>query len=227
MKNNSNGKRFGGTIRFKQLMKKLNKRLADLSDLVKDMIQSGQTALIEDREEIYKELGVELAAVHHHCHELEDVIQSSLALHQPFAGDLRYILSTLKISNDIHRSAHDAVHVAHSSIFIESDQFTGVIKRFEELLTKAASMFEQSIDAFRNRKVLDLDEWKHLDDEVDDLHKEIIDEITQEIAENPDWTRAGISLILSSRYIERIADHACNIVEEGYYVVTGRREKIE
>ncbi|NHJ84394.1 MAG: phosphate signaling complex protein PhoU [Asgard group archaeon] len=218
---------FGGTIRFQEIMDDLSSRLAKLSDLVIKMIQQGQKALISDDEELFKQIKVDLETVHKLCYSLEDTVLSSIALFQPFARDLRYILSTLKISNEIHRSAHDAVHIAHSSSFINLEIHANVIARIGELAKKASDMFKDSILAFRNRKAPSVKDWQKLDDDVDTLHEQIIDDVVKLMQDDPSWARAGVSLILSTRYIERIADHACNIVEESIYVVTSKREKIE
>ncbi|MHA1211206.1 MAG: phosphate signaling complex PhoU family protein [Candidatus Heimdallarchaeota archaeon] len=218
---------FGGTIRFKALMEKVNFHLAKLSDLVIVMISEGKRALTKDDEGLFHDIKIELEEVHEICYALEDAILNSIALHQPFAQDLRYILSTLKITNEIHRSAHDAVHIANSSAFIDLKIHSDMVTRIGKLASKASKMFKASIEAFRNRKAPSVEEWKVLDDEVDDLHVEIIDEMVSLMEKDTTWARAGVSLILATRYIERIADHACNIVEESIYVVTSKRVKIE
>jgi len=224
---NTNNPKFGGTIRFKEIMKELNKHLDDLSNLVITMIQNGNKALVQDDEELFKELEEELKEVHDHCYAIDETVMSSIALHQPFAKDLRFILSTIKVTNEIHRSAHDAVHIANSSEFINKGENKGIVKRIEEIAIKASSMFKDSIDAFRNQKELNIKKWTKFDDEVDKLHADIISDVSDLIEKDATWSRAGVSLILTSRYIERIADHACNIVEESNYVVTGKRVKIE
>ncbi len=224
---NETRKSFGGTIRFKELMDELNGYLGKLTDLVIEMIEEGHKALIEDDEGLFKKIEENLHKVHELSYQVEDSVQSSLALHQPFASDLRYILSTLKITNEIHRSAHDAVHIANSTTFVDIALNKELIKRVVELAKRASLMFEKSIDAFRHRKELDITEWKKLDDRVDSLHAKLIDDIIAKIQKEPSWARAGMSLVLATRYIERIADHACNIVEESIFVVTSKRVKIE
>jgi len=222
-----NKSRFGGTIRFKEIMKELNQHLDDLSNLVIKMIKDGNTALINDDEVAFKRLEEELKEVHVHCNSIDEAVMNTIALHQPFAKDLRFILSTLKVSNEIHRSAHDAVHIANSSAFINLEQYNDIIQRISKLATKASSMFKKSIEAFCNQKELNVQKWTKKDDEVDRLHSEIIQDVTKIVETDPTWSRAGVSLILTTRYIERIADHACNIVEESNYVVTGKKAKIE
>ncbi|MEA2071484.1 MAG: PhoU domain-containing protein [Asgard group archaeon] len=218
--------KFGGTIRFKERMEELIKRLTELCELTLSMIQEGLEAIIKDKEELFGKLKAELDIVHEHCDKIESTVLESLALHQPFAKDLRYIIALLKISNEIHRSAHDAVHIAHSTKFVEIGQQEDLLKRIIDLNDKALSMFDKSVKAFVNQKEMDITEWSKHDDEIDELHQDIITDITKAIEKEPDWARAGMSLGLTTRYIERIADHACNIVEEGNFVVTSKREKI-
>ncbi|MGC9777663.1 MAG: phosphate signaling complex protein PhoU [Candidatus Heimdallarchaeota archaeon] len=222
-------KKFGGTIRFKELMNELSEHVSDLSELVSRMIDNGLIALLEDDENLYKTLQDDLTLVHTIFDALDGSAMSSLALHQPFASDLRYIISSIKIGNEIHRCAHDAVHIAHSSEFVDRNKtmFNGCIKDIGELGKLALKMFHESTQAFINKKALDFKEWQKLDDKVDHLHEEIINDINSIMEKNPEWVRAGVSLILATRYIERIADHACNIVEESSYVVTSKRGKIE
>ncbi|HUT82486.1 MAG TPA: PhoU domain-containing protein [Candidatus Bathyarchaeia archaeon] len=218
---------YGGTIRFKEIMDTLNAHLDNLSTFVVKMIQDGITALANDDEKLFNVTKIDLEKVHKICYLLEDTISSSIALHQPFARDLRFILSTLKISNEIHRSAHDAVHIAHSSSFIDQKLHSEIVGKIAQLADKASSMFKDAVEAFRKRKALDVNTWTLLDNNVDNLHSEIIEEIVKIMINDPAWARAGTSLILATRYIERIADHACNIVEESIYVVTSKRVKIE
>lgn len=220
---------FGGTIRFKELMNELTDHVSELSKLVAGMIKSGISALLKDDEELFKELKSELGKVHKVFNDLDSSAVGSLALHQPFAGDLRFILSSLKIGHEIHRCAHDAVHIARSSEYVDREKvmFNGCIADIGKLGKLALKMFKDSTNAFLNKKALDFDKWTKLDDKVDRVHDEIINEINSIMEKNPDWVRAGVSLILATRYIERIADHSCNIVEESSYVVTSKRGKIE
>ncbi|MHA1188108.1 MAG: phosphate signaling complex protein PhoU [Candidatus Heimdallarchaeota archaeon] len=224
---NEKTRAFGGSIRFKDLMNEITENLVDLSNLVVSMIKNGKKALVEDNAKLLPKLEKELEKVHELSYSLEDSILNTIALHQPFARDLRYILSILKISNDIHRTAHDAVHIARSTNYVDMKLHSKMIKKVGALAVKSSKMFTNSVKAFRNREAPEVDDWKILDDEIDHLHTEIIDEVVALMKEDSAWDRAGVSLILATRYIERIADHACNIVEESIFVVTSKRVKIE
>ena len=218
---------FGGTIRFKEIMSQLITHLTNLTDLVIEMIEQSHKALLEDNEQIYEDLQRKMEKVHFIYNEVEDTVQSGLALHHPFASDLRYSISALKIAYDIHRSAHDAAHIAQSSVYIDLSHYPEIIERVGKLASDAISMFRKSIQSFQKQESVNYDAWKKLDDKIDEEHKKIIFDISEIIQKDPSWSRAGVSLILATRYIERIADHACNIAEETSFIVTSKRKKIE
>lgn len=218
---------FGGTIRFKEIMNQLITQLTNITDLVTEMIEQSHTALLEDNEAIYTDLKAKMERVHSLYDEIEDIVQSGLALHHPFASDLRYSISALKIAYDVHRSAHDAVHIAQSSYYIDLTHYPEIIQRIGQLASEAIEMFQRSIKAFQKRESVNYDLWKKLDDKIDEDHKKIIVDISEIIQKDPSWSKAGVSLILATRYIERIADHACNIAEESSFIVTSKRKKIE
>ncbi|MBD3189125.1 MAG: phosphate signaling complex protein PhoU [Candidatus Heimdallarchaeota archaeon] len=220
---------FGGTIRFKRLMSELMDEILTLSNRVTEMINCGIDALLEDDEALFERLQGDLDKVHSDYDTLEDSVIKSIALHQPFARDLRFLISSLKIGNEIHRCAHNAVHIAHTSKFFDKSmiRYDTIIKKIDKLSKSALDMFKKSVEAFIRKKTLDVNRWEELDDVIDDLHKEVIDEIVETMLQNTNGVRAGVSLVLTSRYIERIADHACNIAEEAIYVVTSKRVKID
>jgi phosphate transport system protein len=219
---------FGGTIRFKELMEQTYERLEKLANLTEVMFEKSINALLEDKEEDYRELKKEFDEIKESRISLEKSIVNSLTLHQPFGRDLRFLIASLKIANEIERTARDAVHISHSSKFFDRSMTSlgPFVKEIGNLAKKALFMYTESIQFFLARKAVDSEEWTALDDEIDDLHKKLIDDITESIDKNTNSTRAGVSLILATRYIERIADHACNICEEAVFVATSKREPI-
>jgi phosphate transport system protein len=221
--------KFKGSIRFKELMEKTYSRVEKLSAATGKMIDRAIIALSEDDEELYEELYNKYTKIRGLRVKLEKSVVNSVALHQPFASDLRFLISSLKIANEIERIARDAVHIANTSIFFDRSMscLSNPLAKTIQLAKKAQKMYDDSILLFLNRKEADIEEWTEVDDKVDELHSKLIDEITDQMVCNTDSTRAGVSLILSTRYIERIADRACNICEESNYIITGKREAID
>jgi phosphate transport system protein len=224
-----NKTKFGGTIRFQELMKKNVERLRKLANLTDDMLKDSVTVLINDDEELFNELEISFEKVREYRVDLEKSIVNSIVLHQPFATDLRFLISSLKIANEIERTARDAVHIAHSSQYIDRSMknIQEYVSKIIDMAKKANKMYSESIQFFLNREVVDTEAWTKQDDEIDELHKQLIDEVIDEMQKNGNTTRAAVSLILSIRYIERIADHACNISEESTFVAAAKRDPID
>ena len=173
---------------------------------------------------------------------IEEECLKILALHQPVAIDLRQTATVLKINNDLERIADLAVniseransllklsdsHVAPSASVNGDRQVAPRQKWFkppahlEKMETLAVLMVRDALDAFVR---LDSDSAREVcrrDDEVDDLNRELIDELCAMMWEEPDKVEAALQYFSAARHIERIADHATNIAEDVTYLVEG------
>jgi len=153
--------------------------------------------------------------------DLEEECLKILALYQPVAVDLRFIVAVLKINNDLERIGDLATHIAQRALSLaELDK----VQVPAELLTTAdrvQRMLSKSLDALVNRDVNLALEVCAEDDQVDDAHRamyrRIKDGIAQDIADM-EWL---IQLLSASRYLERIADQATNIAEDVVYLIQG------
>lgn len=153
--------------------------------------------------------------------EVEEECLKILALHQPVAVDLRFISAVIKINNDLERIGDEAVNIAERILVIAKRTKLDIPFDYSLMADKTQTQLQKSLDAVVN---LDLDLAVKVcisDDEVDDLQTKAYDVIKTAITENP--TRVGylINLLLISRHLERIADHATNIAEEVVYMIEG------
>lgn len=154
--------------------------------------------------------------------EIDDHAFRMLALYQPMAGDLRFIIAGMKISSDLERAGDQAVNIMEN---------TEVALRFPELkplidiprmAELARGMLRESIDAFiaadapRARKVV------IEDDEVDALKDQVFREVLTYMIADPRTIQVGMPLILVARNLERIGDHATNIAEDVVYMVEAK-----
>ena len=153
--------------------------------------------------------------------ELEEDCLKLLALYQPVAIDLRFIVAAFKINNDLERIGDMAVNIAERSIFLSGEEKVDIPTDFSKMTGTTLGMLKKSLDAFVEmdsglaHKVIDLD------DEVDDLHSDMYRKVADGIRRHPDQIERLISLLTVSRYLERIADHATNIAEDVIYLVDG------
>ncbi|MFP3928393.1 MAG: phosphate signaling complex protein PhoU [Desulfobacteraceae bacterium] len=153
--------------------------------------------------------------------EVEEECLKIIALHQPVAGDLRFLTAVIKINNDLERIGDEAVNIARCVRTICSQESVAFSVDFAPMSEKTQSMLKMSLDALVN---MDLDTAFRvltLDDEVDEIYSLIYDESKAAIRRNPDRVGYLINLLLIARHLERVADHATNIAEEVIYMVEG------
>lgn len=153
--------------------------------------------------------------------EIEEECLKILALHQPVAVDLRFLSAVIKINNDLERIGDEAVNIAQRVLIIAKRERLDIPFDYSVMVEKTEAMLKKSLDAVVN---MDLDVAVNVcisDDEVDDFQNEAYDVIKQAIHDNPDRVEYLINLLLISRHLERIADHATNIAEEVVYMIEG------
>ena len=153
--------------------------------------------------------------------EVEEECLKILALHQPVAVDLRFLIAVIKINSELERVGDEAVNIAHRVGNISKRRKLELSFDFSVMAEKAATMLRLSLDALVN---LDLDlafKVLTLDDEVDLMHREIYDRIKEVMSQNPDYVGYLINLYTTSRHLERVGDHSTNIAEEVIYLIEG------
>jgi phosphate transport system protein len=154
--------------------------------------------------------------------DVEEECLHTLALYQPVAFDLRFVVSVLKINNDLERIADKAVNIAEQVDILADHRLRDVVAfDFLGQSERVRTMLKRSLDALVASDI-DLAEWvRHADDQVDKTHREISRSVKQAIREHPELVDGLINLHTLSRQLERIADHAVNIAEDVLYMVEG------
>jgi phosphate transport system protein len=153
--------------------------------------------------------------------DVEEECLKILALHQPVAVDLRYIVGVLKLNSDLERIADLAVNIAEQAKPLAAAGARGLPSTIREMSRAVESMLGNSLDALVN---LDTNAaWGvcAADDAVDNLHRETYATIKSEVRKDPERADVMIHFLSVSRYLERIADHATNIAEDVIYLVDG------
>ncbi len=160
---------------------------------------------------------------------IEEECLKILALYQPVAVDLRFIITALKINNDLERIGDLAVNLAERSTFLAARQKVDVPFDFDAMTEKTKSMLRKSLDALVNMDSKLAYEVCAADDEVDDMNRQMFQMVQDTIRAHPDWMESLIHLLSASRQLERVADHATNIAEDVIYMIEGRivRHKAE
>jgi phosphate transport system protein len=161
--------------------------------------------------------------------EVEEACLKVLALHQPVAIDLRFIIAVLKINNDLERVGDLAVNIAERAAFLATIPSVAITFDFTGMADKVQAMLKNSLDALVNFNVEAAYAVCACDDEVDAMNRQVYILIQEAIHEHPNQTEALIHILSASRHLERIADHATNIAEDVIYMIKGEiiRHKAE
>ena len=209
------------TKHFVRELEKLKKKILSLGALVEERVYLAIKA-IESKD---PDLATRIIRSDYEIDETEVEIEEEclkiLALHQPVAIDLRFIVAVIKINNDLERIGDEAVNIAER---IQSmAKYPNISFHFDytEMAEIAAAMLKQSLDALVN---LDIDTAFRvitMDDDVDNIQGNAYSQIKQAMREHPQEMTYLINLYLISRHLERVADHATNIAEEVIYLIEG------
>jgi len=154
--------------------------------------------------------------------EVDETCHRFLALHQPMAGDMRFITSSMKINSDLERQGDLAVNICERALTLNE---VAPLKPFIDIPRMAAiaqEMVKVSLDSLVNRDPEMAKKVCERDDEVDNLNDQIIRELISYMLEDRANIKRALDLILVSRYLERIADHATNVSEDVIYMVQGK-----
>jgi phosphate transport system protein len=158
--------------------------------------------------------------------EVEQAAVELLALQQPMARDLRFIIGAIKVSNDLERVGDHAVNIAESAIRLADKPKVNIsVPEIEVMARRARKMLGDSLDAFiradgaLGRKVC------RDDDVVDSLHDSVFRVLLTHMLADPKTITPSLELLLASRNLERIADLATNIGEDAVYLAEGKQIK--
>ncbi len=209
------------SIYFDKEVVKLKKKLLRLAAIVEEDVRKAITAVITRdtalaREVIEKDPEIDASEV-----ELEEECLKILALHQPVAADLRFVIACLKINNDLERVGDLSVKIAKRALVIAKEHDGATPVDFGVMMDKAQHMLKSCLDALLEKNSAEAREVLALDDEVDALNKDMRREITEFIKSKPEKVEYFLSLMNVARNIERIADCATNIAEDVIYLIEG------
>jgi len=152
---------------------------------------------------------------------LEEECLKILALYQPVAIDLRFVIAVLKINNDLERIGDLAVNIAERAVHLSKEEPVEVPFDFVGMAEKVRGMLKQSLDALVNLDPRAARDVCAADDEIDAIHKNAYPLISEAITRHPHQIAPLLQYLGVSRYLERIADHATNIAEDVIYMADG------
>ena len=155
--------------------------------------------------------------------EIEEECLHTLALHQPVAADLRYIVSVLKINADLERIADMSANIAEQGRFLAYEPPVEPMPfDVRGMAERVVHMLRQALTAMLNSDPNLAEKVRTADDEIDDMHRQMYEKVEAAMRQRPDAIPSLIHIINISRQLERIADLCTNIAEDVIYTARGK-----
>lgn len=209
------------TMVFMREIEKLKKQILEMSAQVEESVILAVKSL-QTRDEalanqvIQGDFDVDATEV-----EVEEEALKILALHQPVATDLRFLTAVLKINNDLERIGDLAGNIAKRAVKLCKEPEVLFPEPMIDAGTHARDMVRDSLNAFVGLDAGLARSVCAADDREDDLCRDVRRFVETQITDHPEHLRRYIDMLLASRNIERIGDHATNIAEDVIYLVEG------
>ncbi len=153
--------------------------------------------------------------------EIEEECLKLLALYQPVAKDLRFLVALIKINSEVERIGDYAVQIARRAKFILEHATKRFPMDYRVMAAKVNTMLKMSLDALVDQDIDLAHRIFILDDEIDDMRDHAYDLIKKKLMEHPSHAGSLLNGYLVARHLERIADRATNIAEEVIYMIDG------
>ncbi|MBM3295926.1 MAG: phosphate signaling complex protein PhoU [Candidatus Aminicenantes bacterium] len=210
---------------FDEELTHLKEKLLRMAAHVEEAVELAIEALTERKEEPAREILKREETINLLDVEIDETCLRLLALRQPMAGDLRFITSAMKIGSDLERMGDLSVNVAEQALDLAKLPLLKPLIDIPRLARLVQAMVRDSLSAFITRDEALARNVCERDDEVDALDDQIFRELLTYMMQDPATIARAVALLLVSRNLERIADHATNIGEDVIYLVRGKTIK--
>jgi phosphate transport system protein len=210
------------SIHLGRELNKLNDMILELTAIVETSVHKAVEAVDARNLDLAREVIEHDRVIDRMEIDLEEECLKILALHQPVATDLRYVVSCLKMNNDLERVGDLAVNIAERTVAICNIPRELIPADFATMAEHSQAMLRQSLEALVSRDAALARQILAEDDAVDEINRLIHRKIYKLINKKPKKAQHLIHLLSVSRYLERIADYATNIAEDVMYLVDGQ-----
>jgi phosphate transport system protein len=210
------------TRHFAEELDRLKHRLLIMGGLAEEQVRAAIRALTERDARLMAAVVDGDGELNRFHVEIDDRCFKLLALHQPMAGDLRTIVAAAKINSDLERVGDLAVNIGEAAQRYVTHPPVKPLVDIPRMADLAQAMLHDALDAFVSRDVALAQTVLDRDDVLDDLKNQVFRELLTYMLSDPRTIEPGIDLILISRHLERVGDHATNIAEDVIFVVAAR-----
>ncbi len=210
------------SLHLQRELDRLKKEILQLGCMVENGINNAIIALSDRRPELAQSVFKQEKLINEKEVLIEEECLKILALHQPVAADLRFIVVVLKVNNDLERIGDFAVNVAKRAEFLASVPLIPCPPEFTQSMAKnIRTMLHLSLDALVTLDVNLARKVIAMDAQVDQVNRQMYVALQSLMENEPNTVERAVSLLSTSRYLERVADLTTNIAEEVIFMVEG------
>jgi len=199
----------------------LSKELLTMGAMVEEATNRSITALVRRDRDLARQVIAVDDAINDQENSIEDHALKILALHQPVAADLRFIITVLKVNNDLERIGDHAVSIAERALVLAGLEPVPRPEDFDKLVEVVQRMMKDALTALIERDSELARAVCTMDDEVDRVHRLMYSAMQEVMRNDIDYIEPAINTISATRHLERIGDLATNIAEDVVFMVEG------
>ena len=207
---------------FDDQLRDIVKKIVLMGSLSESMVETAMRVLVERDESLGEEIYRKEDEVNRLQVEIDEACLRATALHQPVAKDVRFLFMASKIVTDIERIADQAKNICQNAHFVLAQPPLKPIVDLPIMAEIALKMVRDGLTAVIDRDVALAERIMREESKVDAFRDQVFRTLLTYMMADPGTIQRALSLILISRNIERIGDHATNIAEEAIYIVQGR-----
>jgi phosphate transport system protein len=207
---------------FQEELEQLKARLLEMGGLAEDRVRAAVQSLVSRDTDSAQRILTGDGPINQLHIEIDNRCFTMLALHQPMAVDLRAIVSAVKINTDLERVGDLAVNIAEANIRYMKHPPVKELIDIPRMATIAQTMLREALDAYVRRDIAMAEAVLNQDDALDALKTQVFRELLTYMLSDPSTIEPALDLILISRHLERIGDHATNVAEDVIFMVSAR-----
>jgi phosphate transport system protein len=208
-------------IKFQQSLDELKERLLVMAGMVEQAIQRATEAYSSRDEQLCELVLLSEPAINRMEREIDGLALDLLAMEQPMAVDLRFILSVIRINADLERVGDQAVNIAGRVQDLGTQANVELPVDIPRLAQLAGAMVRKALQAFIEGDAEMAENVLKLDDQVDDMNRDAFRSLGALIKDKPELAPQALNALIISRNLERVGDHATNIAEDVIFWVRG------
>lgn len=209
------------TMHLQRDLEKLRKEVLHLGALVKEITHQSVVYLESRNDRLVREIRSTEDKINDLEVSIDEECLKILALHQPVAIDLRFIVVVMKVNNDLERMGDQAVNIMHRVAALKEEEDLNEDLPIVKMAAEVESMVDGSLDALVRQDAVLAQQVVDRDDIVDELHANNYQLLRKTVLDNPKAVTAAMSYATISSNLERIGDLCTNIAEEVIFMVDG------